>query len=64
MPNLEDFFNKPSIEENVNLNLEKILGEKPCSTCDKNSDFFFWDSSTLTMTWECPDGHKNSFRIQ
>ena len=47
-----------------NVSLEKIPGEKPCSTCDKNSDFFFWDSSTLTMTWECPDGHKNSFRIQ
>lgn len=43
--------------------LEKFGGIKPCGKCDKDAQEYFWDASTLTMSWECPDGHKNSFKV-
>ena len=35
-----------------------------CSKCDKDSDTYYWDAITTTISWECPDGHKNSFTVQ
>lgn len=43
--------------------LEKFGGKKPCAKCDKDAEEYFWDATSLTMSWECPDGHKNSFKV-
>lgn len=61
MPNLNEFFNKKEVVYKAEL--EKIDGMKPCSKCDKDSQEAFWDASTLTMTWTCPDGHKNEYKV-
>ena len=44
-------------------NLELIAGSKPCSKCDKDSGEAYWDPSTFTMSWTCPDGHSNTFMV-
>lgn len=62
MPNINEFLNKP--EKIFTTELEKIGGVKPCSKCDKDSEEYFWDAVTTTISWECPDGHKNSFTVQ
>ena len=62
MPNINEFLNKP--EKIFTSELEKIGGSKPCSKCDKDSEEYFWDAVTTTISWECPDGHKNSFTVQ
>ncbi len=28
-----------------------------------DAEEYFWDAMSLTMSWECPDGHKNSFKV-
>ena len=43
--------------------LERFGGKKPCAKCDKDAEEYFWDAMSLTMSWECPDGHKNSFKV-
>ena len=43
--------------------LERFGGKKPCAKCDKDTEEYFWDAMSLTMSWECPDGHKNSFKV-
>ena len=63
MPDLNEFINKPKPEKIHNVELENIGGIKPCSKCDKDSTDVYWDSITLTMSWTCPDGHENSYRI-
>ena len=60
MPNLNEFFNK---EKLYAPELEKLGGVKPCSQCDKDSSEYFWDPTNLVISWECPDGHKNSYRV-
>jgi hypothetical protein len=60
MPNLNEFIYSEKIHP---PELEKIGGKKPCSQCDKDSEEYFWNAALLTMTWECPDGHKNSFKV-
>ena len=60
MPNLNEFVN-PQIPSMPNL--EKIDEPRPCSHCDKDSEFYYWDSALTEMTWSCPSGHKNSYRI-
>ena len=30
---------------------------------NKDAEEYFWDAMSLTMSWECPDGHKNSFKV-
>lgn len=60
MPNLNEFINS---EPEVPDNLEKFDGPKPCKHCDKDSQEYYWNPVTLEMTWNCPDGHKNSYRI-
>jgi hypothetical protein len=60
VPNLNEFFKK---EEVMASELEKFGGKKPCAKCDKDAEEFFWEVATLTMTWTCPDGHHNSYRL-
>jgi hypothetical protein len=61
MPNLNEFFNKPEIMHEAGL--EKIDGIKSCGKCDKDAQEAFWNPSTLILTWECPDGHHNQFKV-
>jgi hypothetical protein len=62
MPNLNEFFGpKPTVEQVSNL--EKIVGDKPCSKCDKDAGEAYFDPATFTMSWTCPDGHQNTFRV-
>jgi hypothetical protein len=62
MPNLNEFINKP--EKIARIELEKFKGVKPCSKCEKDSDTYYWDAINMIISWECPDGHKNSFMVQ
>ena len=62
MPSLDEFINKP--EKVYRAELERIGGAKPCSKCDKDATEYFWDSVETTMSWECPDGHKNTFVVK
>jgi hypothetical protein len=36
---------------------------KPCSKCEKDAQEAFWDPSTLTLSWKCPDGHDNQLKV-
>ena len=60
VPNLNEFFEKEKI---MSPELERFGGKKPCAKCDKDAEEYFWDASTLTMTWNCPDGHDNIYRL-
>jgi len=60
MPNLNEFFDKEKVYA---PELERLGGTKPCSKCDKDSSEYFWDPIQLIISWECPDGHKNSYRV-
>jgi len=60
MPNLNEFI-KP--ETPLNPSLEKIDGIKPCKDCNKDSAFYYWNPSTFEMSWTCPDGHINAFKV-
>jgi hypothetical protein len=57
MPNLNEFINKPEVVKKKNL--EVIDGLKPCSKCEKDATESFWDVDSMTLEWECPDGHSN-----
>jgi hypothetical protein len=61
MPNLKEFFNKPEILQKNGV--EEIPGTKPCSKCDKDAEKAFWDPSTFIISWKCPDGHDNQFKV-
>ena len=63
MPNINEFLNSPKKEVFVNPELEKINGIKPCSRCEKDSDHSYWNPNTLELTWTCPDGHDNKFKV-
>ena len=60
MPNLDEFFKKEII---MGPEMEKFEGVKPCSKCEKNSNVYYWDVTTFTMSWTCPDGHENSYKV-
>ena len=62
MPKLSEFIG-PKPTQTQSENLEKVIGEKPCSKCEKDATEVYWDPTTLTMSWTCPDGHENSYRI-
>jgi hypothetical protein len=62
MPNLNDFIGpKPKVEQ-INK-LESLGAGKPCSKCKLDSVDSFWDPVNLIMSWTCPEGHSNSYRI-
>lgn len=61
MPNINEFLNNK--EKLATSELIKMGGRKPCSTCDKDSEEYFWDALNFVISWECPDGHKNSYSV-
>lgn len=61
MPNINEFVGLKPTENKVNL--EKIIGVKPCANCDKDSEEYFWDPSNFVISWTCPDGHHNSYKV-
>lgn len=62
MPNLNEFIGpKPELIHKTEL--EKLGGGKPCSKCDSDSDETYWDAINLIMSWTCPNGHSNSFKV-
>ena len=62
MPNLNEFFNKPS-KELENYNLEKISGIRPCSKCDEDVSGAFWDPIDMVMSWRCSAGHETVHKV-
>lgn len=60
MPNLNEFFQKEVI---MKPEMEKFDGVKPCGKCEKDSSVYYWDPTTYTMSWSCPDGHENSYKV-
>lgn len=61
MPNINEFVDpKPS---NTDPLLEKIIGVKPCAKCEKDSSEYFWDPTNFIMSWTCPEGHHNSYKV-
>ena len=62
MPNLNEFIG-PKPTENEVLRLEKLGAGKPCAKCSLDSEDSYWDPVNLIMSWTCPDGHPNSYRI-
>lgn len=62
MPNLNEFIG-PKPEKIYKVELESLGGGKPCAKCDADSDETFWDPITLTMSWTCPNGHPNTFKV-
>ena len=62
MPNLNEFLGpKPTVVEKQGL--EKIIGSKPCSKCEADVEEAFWDPMHLVMSWTCPNGHPNTFKV-
>ena len=61
MPDLNEFFYKPELVHKAEL--EKIHGIKACAKCDAYAEEAFWDPTTLTLAWECPNGHQNQYRV-
>lgn len=62
MPNINEFVGpKPEIVHKVEL--ERIMGNKPCAKCDEDVDEAFWNPIDLTMTWTCSNGHTNTFKV-
>lgn len=62
MPNLNEFIG-PRPTEKQNLNLEKIIGTKPCSKCDLDSNEYYWDTTNFIMSWTCPNNHINNIKV-
>ena len=60
MPSLNEFFNKEKLSA---PELEKFDGIKPCSKCNKDSDAYYWNPIEFVISWTCPDGHENLFKI-
>jgi hypothetical protein len=61
MPDLNEFFKK---EKLAKPELERIGGIKPCAKCEKDAEEYYWDPIELIMSWECPDGHNNEYRLK
>ena len=62
MPNINEFVGPKPPEEHKS-NLEKLIGNKPCSKCDKDIGEYFWDPINFIVSWTCPDGHPNSYKV-
>lgn len=60
MPNINDFFKKEKLS---NSELEKFKGMKPCNKCNKDADFYYWDPIEFIISWTCPDGHNNQYKV-
>ena len=62
MPELNEFFNKPS-EKLESYSLEQIGGVRACSKCDEDVTGAFWDPIELVMSWRCSKGHETVFKV-
>lgn len=62
MPNINEFIG-PKPTENMVSNLEKIIGNKPCSKCELDVKEYFWDPSDYVMSWTCEDGHLTTVKV-
>ena len=62
MPNLNEFLGPKPTQEESSL-LEKVIGVKPCSKCDADVEEASWDPVALIMSWECPNGHSNTIKV-
>jgi hypothetical protein len=62
MPNINEFLG-PKPEEVYKAELEKVIGNKPCSKCEADVHEAFWNPLDLIMTWTCPNGHLNTFKV-
>ena len=45
------------------INIEKVIGKKPCAKCDEDVHEATWDPISLVMSWTCSKGHQNSFKV-
>jgi hypothetical protein len=63
MPNINEFIG-PKPEPVYKAELERIIGNKPCSKCSENASEAFWDPTKLEMTWTCEAGHNNYYQVK
>lgn len=62
MPNINEFIGpKPTVDSMSNL--EKLIGQKPCSKCDLDVTEYYWDPANFIMTWTCNAGHLNTVKV-
>ena len=62
MPDLNEFFNKPS-KEVEHYDLEKISGIRPCSKCDEDVSGALWDPVDMVMSWRCSKVHETIYKV-
>ena len=62
MPNINEFIG-PKPTQNDLLNLEKIIGNKPCCKCELNANEYFWDPIHYVMTWTCDNDHLTTIKV-
>ena len=62
MPSINEFIGPKPTKDNI-TKLEKIVGSKPCSKCEMNSEEYFWDPIEFTMRWTCLSGHNNFIKV-
>jgi uncharacterized membrane protein (UPF0127 family) len=64
MPNLDEFLNKPVIDEVfVDGRVEDIQQMRPCSKCDLYVDTYQFNNQTMEMYWKCKDGHETRYSV-
>ena len=64
MPNLDEFLNKPVIDEVfVDGRVEDIQQMRPCSKCDLYVDTYQFNNQTREMYWKCKDGHETRYSV-
>lgn len=64
MPNLDEFLNKPIIDEVfVDGRVEDIEQMRPCSKCDLYVDTYQFNNQTMEMYWKCKDGHETRYSV-
>jgi hypothetical protein len=62
VPNINEFLGAMPAKDNIE-NLQKIMGTKPCSKCDLDSEEYYWDPVNFIMTWTCKSGHLNTVKV-
>lgn len=58
MPNINEFIGPKPTKESIK-NLEKVIGNKPCSKCELDVNEYYWDPITFVISWTCGNGHDN-----
>lgn len=62
MPNLNEFIGPKPTQSQI-TNLEKVIGNKPCSKCELDVIEYYWDPINFVMTWTCDAGHLNNVKV-